>query len=77
MIALRTTFATDAAKGLDASYELRLAEDTFHAHVADGHLTLTRRVADHPDATIETDPTTLRSLVFGDRDLPEALDSAS
>jgi len=77
ILALKTTFDPDAAEGLRATYELWLGEERFHAEVADERLDLARGSADHPDATIETDRATLRSLIFGDRELAEALRSGS
>ena len=77
ILALKTTFDPDAAGGLRATYELRLGEERFRAEVADGRLDLARGSADQPDATIETDRATLRSLVFGNRDLAEALRSGN
>ena len=73
ILALKTTFDPRAAEGLRARYELRLGEENFRAEVADGRIELARGGADHPDAAIETDRDTLRSLVFGDRQLAEAL----
>lgn len=72
MLALKTTFDPRAA-GLRARYELRLGEDRFRVEVADGQIELARGGADQPDAAIETDSATLRSLVFGDRQLADAL----
>ncbi len=75
ILALRTMFDPHAAGGIGASYELRLGEDRFRVEVADGRLEVVRGVADRPDATIETDPATLRALVFEGRQLAEALRS--
>jgi alkyl sulfatase BDS1-like metallo-beta-lactamase superfamily hydrolase len=73
MLALKTTFDPQAAAGLRARYELRLGEGRFRVEVADGKIELARGDADHPNATIATDSATLRGLVFGDRELDEAL----
>ena len=75
IIALKTTFDPHAAEGLRATYELRLGEERFRVQVADGRLELARGSADQPDATIETDSATLRSLVFGGCQLAESLRS--
>jgi DNA-binding HxlR family transcriptional regulator len=75
ILALKTTFDPHAARELRASYELLLGEDRFRAEVAEGRLELTRGGADRPDAIIQTSVATLRSLVFGDRHLAEALPS--
>ncbi len=73
ILALRTMFDPRAADGVRASYELRLGEDRFRAVVADGRFEIARGSADRPDATIETEPGTLAALVFGGRQLAEAL----
>jgi DNA-binding HxlR family transcriptional regulator/putative sterol carrier protein len=75
MLALKTLFDVHAAEGLEASYELRLGEHRFHARVADGRLSLDRGDADRPDATIESDPNTLATLLWEGRRLTEAVRS--
>ena len=77
VIALKTLFEPDA--DLDASVELRLGADRFHARVAGGRLEVARGTADRPDATIEGEPgplaaalwhgAPLTATVEGDRDL--------
>jgi DNA-binding HxlR family transcriptional regulator len=73
MLALKTDFDPGQAEGLSASYELRLAEDTFHADVSDGRIEVGRGPAERPDATIDSDPGTLTALLWSGRELPEAL----
>lgn len=75
MFALRTSFDADAAR--DGTYEIRLGDDRFHAMIVDGRLWLERGEADEPDAVLDTDVTTLRSVVFGDRGLREAADDGT
>jgi DNA-binding HxlR family transcriptional regulator len=77
LIALKSLFDRDAAAGLTASYELRLGPDVFRASVAGGELELARGSAEAPDATIETDPATLASLVWEGRKLTEAVRSGA
>jgi DNA-binding HxlR family transcriptional regulator len=77
MIALKTTFDPRLADGLRATYELQLGADTFGVRVRDGNIEVRRGRADHPDATIETDVATFRSVVFGRRPLAEKLRSGS
>jgi DNA-binding HxlR family transcriptional regulator/putative sterol carrier protein len=72
VLALRARFEPSAADGLRASYELRLGDDRFRVEVADGELEVARGTADHADATIESDPDTLNSVLWGDRKLAEA-----
>jgi DNA-binding HxlR family transcriptional regulator len=71
-IALKTLFAPDAADGLDATYELRLGEDRFRVRVAGGRLDIARGSAEAPDATIQTDPGTLATVLWHGRKLVEA-----
>jgi DNA-binding HxlR family transcriptional regulator len=71
-IALKSLFAAGAADGLAASYELRLGEDRFSVQVADGRIDLARGSAAAPDATIETDPATLASVLWHGRKLGAA-----
>jgi DNA-binding HxlR family transcriptional regulator len=72
MLALESTFVPDNAADLRAAYELRLGEERFSIGVADGTITITRGSPRSPDAAIETDPATLRAVVFGDRKLAGA-----
>jgi DNA-binding HxlR family transcriptional regulator len=73
ILALGTFFDADAADGLNAAYELRLGEQTFHVQVADGAIDVDRGSADHPDAIIQTDPDALSAVVWERRDLADAL----
>jgi putative sterol carrier protein len=68
-------FDPRAADGLNASYELRLGEDRFHAVVADGQFEVERGSAEEPDAIIGADPATLAALVYDGRQLAEAMRS--
>jgi DNA-binding HxlR family transcriptional regulator len=69
ILALSTFFDADRAGDLEARYELRLGEHTFHARVADGAIDVSRSPAGDPDATIETDIDTWRELIWGEREL--------
>ncbi|CAN5470011.1 MAG: winged helix-turn-helix transcriptional regulator [Actinomycetota bacterium] len=72
ILALRTMFDSSAAEGLDATLDLRLGDNAFHAIVADGSLIIARGAPKEPDATIKTDPGTLAAMVFEGRPLTEA-----
>jgi DNA-binding HxlR family transcriptional regulator len=72
MIALESTFAPERAAGLRATYDLRLGEERFSVEVEDGRIAVARGTPRRPGAVIETDPATLRSVVFGDRKLEGA-----
>jgi alkyl sulfatase BDS1-like metallo-beta-lactamase superfamily hydrolase len=73
MLALKTLFDPSAATGLSATYELRLGEHTFRAHVDDGRFDLTRATPQRPDATIDTDAGTLSAVLWHGRALADAL----
>ena len=75
ILSFRTMFDPQRAGGLEASYELRLGEESFRAEVAESHFEIERGVADRPDATVETDAGTLAALVYEGRGLAEALRS--
>jgi DNA-binding HxlR family transcriptional regulator len=72
VIALKSLFAPAAADGIDATYLLRLGEQDFRVAVADGRIAVTRGEVAAPDATIETDPGTLASVLWHGRKLDEA-----
>jgi DNA-binding HxlR family transcriptional regulator len=72
MAALETTFVPERATELRASYELRLGDERFSVEIERGTIAITRANAKQPDAVIETDPDTLRELVFGARKLAGA-----
>jgi DNA-binding HxlR family transcriptional regulator len=75
ILSFRTMFDPQRSGGLEASYELRLGEESFRAEVAEGRFEIERGVADRPDAIVETDAATLAALVYEDRHLAEALRS--
>ncbi len=72
MIALESTFLPERAAELRATYELRLGEERFSIEVDRGTLAIERGSPRCSDAIIDTDPATLRALVFGDRKLAGA-----
>ena len=62
VLALRTLF--DPARADDASVELRLGDETFHARVAGGRLAVGRGSAERPDATIAAAPGVLATALW-------------
>lgn len=72
MLALKGRFDPDSADGLNARYELRLGEDRFRIAVSHDALEIARGRANQPDATIDTDPTTLFATLWNGRSLAEA-----
>ncbi|GAA2119504.1 winged helix-turn-helix transcriptional regulator [Actinomadura napierensis] len=75
MLALRNDFSPAAGDRLDVTYAIRFGEDHYVARAADGRLGIERGDADSPDTSIDTDTTTLKSLMIGSLDLEEALHS--
>lgn len=72
MVALESTFVAASAADLRATYELRLGEERFSIDVDHGTIAIARGAPRNPDAVIDTDPATLRALVFGDLKLAGA-----
>lgn len=72
MVALEATFVPERAAALRATYELGLGEERFSVTIDRGTIAIARGGAPRADAAIETDPATLRALVFGDRKLAGA-----
>jgi DNA-binding HxlR family transcriptional regulator len=75
ILALRTLFAPEAAAGFSGAFELVLGEERFRAVVAGGRLEADRGELESPDATLRTEVGTLAVLLWGGRDLGEALGS--
>ena len=74
MLALRATFRSEAARGLRASYELRLGEIVFHARVDKGALEVAEGPLPDADLTLETD-LALRRLMSGELSPRDAVKS--
>jgi DNA-binding HxlR family transcriptional regulator len=71
-LALRATFQPEAARGLRASFELRLGGIVIHARVEEGALEVGEGPLPDADVTIETD-LALRLLMTGELSPAEAL----
>lgn len=72
MLALKARLGANDAKELHASYQLRLGEDRFHIAASDRTVVVARGVAPHPDATIDTSPSTLFAVLTNGRSLADA-----
>jgi DNA-binding HxlR family transcriptional regulator len=70
-LALLTTFDPDGAE--DVRITLALGDDRFAAEIADGRLDIVRGEAMRPDVEIRTDAAVLRAVVFGGRELADAV----
>jgi len=75
VLALQTTFDPGAADGMSARCELWFGDDRFLARIAGGAFEIARGGTDPPDSVIDTDPGTLRSVVFAGRALDDAIGS--
>jgi DNA-binding HxlR family transcriptional regulator len=77
VLALRTMFFPAAAKGLRATYALRVGEHAFRVRIAGGRMELERGEAPDADATLECDQRTLGALALTGLPLGEALAAGS
>jgi DNA-binding HxlR family transcriptional regulator/putative sterol carrier protein len=75
VLALKWRFDPEAAGDLDASYELRVADDRFRIEVAGGRIETRRGDAQAPDAIIEAGPETLEAVIVDGRDFADAVRS--
>jgi DNA-binding HxlR family transcriptional regulator/putative sterol carrier protein len=73
MLSLNALFDRTAAADLRATIALHLGDERFGVRIADGELAVTRGAVDNPDTTLETDQTTLLSLLRTNRPLDAAL----
>jgi DNA-binding HxlR family transcriptional regulator len=76
LLALRSTFRPEAARGLRVSYELRLGEIIVNARVDDGALAVDEGPLAEADLVLETD-VSLHPLLTGELDPREAIGSGS
>src|SRR3954469_683417 len=73
ILALGTFFDAGVAGDLTASYELRLGENAFSVRIADRAIDVDRGACEDPDAIVETDAATLSALIWGRRELADAV----
>ena len=74
LLAMRTT--ADASRDCPRGpYVLVLGNDVVAVHVSDEGLTMERRLPDQPIATVSADPSVLRAVLFGGRDLHDAVEA--
>jgi DNA-binding HxlR family transcriptional regulator/putative sterol carrier protein len=72
VLSLKALFDPERADDFEVTAQLRLAADEFHITVTHGELNLARGTANHPDVTLDTEPTTFASLLRGAIPLAEA-----
>jgi hypothetical protein len=75
VLALKSSFDSAKAEGVEASFDLRLGEIPFEISMRDGSFEAARGEAENPDALIRSDPNTLADIVFRDKPLGKALDA--
>jgi len=76
VLAMRTMFSPEAAKGLRATYQLRLGEQPFAAKVSRGSFEIEPGEVKEPDATIHAPAhMNLVDVVFNGRSLGDALEA--
>jgi DNA-binding HxlR family transcriptional regulator len=72
ILGLKTLFDPERSEGLEATVELRLGDQSFHARVSDGAFAVARGSAERPDAVLASRPGTLAELLWQDSRLGEA-----
>ena len=73
VLAMLTTFDGERAASLRVRAQLRLGADEFRLAIEHGLLDLERGTVDNPDVTIEADTATFRAVIFGLRELDQAV----
>jgi DNA-binding HxlR family transcriptional regulator len=76
MLSLKTLFDARAAAEFTATIALRVGEHPFQVVIADGQIDVTRGEPGQPDVTLDTDPSTLLTLLRSDKPLGEILTGA-
>jgi DNA-binding HxlR family transcriptional regulator len=64
ILGLKTLFDPERSDGLEATVELRLGDQSFHARVSAGAFAVARGPAERPDAMIASRPGTLAELLW-------------
>ena len=78
VLALRSLFDPGAAGELEATYGLRIGEQSFGVEISAGEVEVTRGMPSHPQATIAVaDAPTLAAVMTGELPLDEALGSGA
>ena len=76
IIALRSSFRSEAARGVRAAFELHLGEIVIHATVNDGSLQAGEGASPNADAVIEAGPA-IKNVMAGELEPRAALESGS
>ena len=75
VLSLRTNVDASRTAGMTASYALRVGDVDLHAQLVDGRFTVQPGTPETPDATVSGAPEALAGLIYGGRDLDEAVRS--
>ena len=73
VLSLRALFNPQAAQGFSATIVLSLNDNRFIIEIADGQLHVSRGEAERPNATLDTDRSTLAAMLYGGRSLDDAV----
>jgi DNA-binding HxlR family transcriptional regulator len=76
VMALRTTFRPDAARGLRLTYVMELGDITVHARIKDGQAEVGKGPAPDADLIIEAGPA-IKALIAGEMSPREAMETGS
>jgi len=66
--------AVDPAR-VNGRFEIRVGADNFTVDGTSGRARFRRGTAEHPDATVASDPDTFRAVVFGQRPIDDAIEA--
>lgn len=69
VLGLRSCFVPEAAAGLRATYEFRVGDEVFHAHVDDGAVETLHGPAQRPDVVVEAGEGLFADIAAGRTDL--------
>ena len=76
IMAMRTTFRPEAARGIHASYEFRFGEIVFHVRINDAKLTVAEGPLPGVDLIVESG-LGIKALMTGEMTPAEAIDNGS
>ena len=76
VMAMRSTFRSDAARGVHAGFELRFTPIVIHARIDDGKLEASEGPLEQPDLIIESGPA-LKSLMAAEITATEAIQTGA
>ena len=75
ILTLRAMADARAAADRPVDVELQIGDEHFRVHAEPGSVNIDRGVPERADAVVVTDPGTLNALLFGDRELEEAVNA--